>query len=489
MINLRALTLGAALVLAGCPEPGKAGPEPGDGPGPAPAPAQANTRVDDLLASADRHRHAGAHVEALADYEAALELDPARGQAWIGRARVKLVTKDLVGARADLDKAVELMPTDGIAHFERGLVRFAQNDVQGAIEDQTRAIELQKDPVRAWVARGWAKLTIGDFAGAVADCDAAAKLDPDDGHIFKNRARARFEQGELAKALEDLDRALTINADDVAARMARAIVRARQGDVTGAMQDCDAVAALAPEDASARYTVGSVRAAVGDREGALKDYEVALERRGSGRALLKTLNNRALLRAQTGELDQALADLDRLLAAEPTPTAHSNRAWVLALRGDLDASIVEYGKAIELDRRGAAYAYRGRAYVRALKAKDAKAALEDLREAGQRTVSERRISSNWTLRSPDWERMAARIALEQPEYGPTDLLAAARADPLPDLTRERLARSHALLGLLAETKGTLDVALDHYRQAAEGQEHLLEVRWAKQRLEALGSGR
>lgn len=437
--------------------------------------------VDDLLAQADRHYQEGKLDDARAAYDRAIELEPKRGEAWIGRARVRLAKKDLPGARTDLDQAVALLPQEGLAQFERGRVRFAQGDVQGAIEDYGVAIERQKDPLRAWVARGWARLTIGDFDGAIADCDAAAKLDPDDPHVFKNRARARFEKNELEGALADLDHALDINADDLAARVARAIVRTRSGDVKGALADCEAAVALAPEDAQARYTVGSLRALLGERAAALADYEVALKLKGG--APQRTLNNRALLRAQAGELALALADLDAVIAKEPSASACSNRGWVLALQGDHEAAVAAYTRAIELDPRGAAFAYRGRAFARALAKNDPAAALEDLREAAHRTLAERRVSSNWSVRSTDWDRMASRLVLKQEEYGEADLLEVARLDALPALRAERLGRSHGLLGLLAELDGKKDAAQEHYRQAvAQEQDHLLEVRWARSRL-------
>ena len=89
------------------------------------------------------------------------------------------------------------------------------------------------------------------------------------------------------------------------------------------------------------------------------------------------------------------------------------------------------------------------------------------------------------MRSTDWDRMASRLVLKQEGYGEADLLEVARKDALPTLLRERLGRTHGLLGLLAEVDGKKDAAQEHYRQAvAQESDHLLEVRWARRRLAA-----
>src|SRR5436190_21217091 len=78
---------------------------------------------------------------------------------------------------------------------------------------------------------------------------------------------------------------------------------------------------------------------------------------------------------EPGALDQALAELDAVLAKHPKQAdAHYARGWVLSRLGRADPAVAAYDKAFELDRKLADAAYNaGVVLARAGKPKDAAA--------------------------------------------------------------------------------------------------------------------
>ncbi|MBO0764441.1 MAG: tetratricopeptide repeat protein [Hyphomicrobiaceae bacterium] len=185
------------------------GPEPGAGPAQDPATAgdaafyltrglsrskasdfdgaiadfDAAIHLDPGNARAYRYRAAalsglGERDRAIADYSLAVSLDPGdagnvreRGAAWRRRG-------SLGRALADLDQAIRLGFTDASAYNERGLVWYAKGQRERAIADFNQAIKLDPRLAVAYVNRAIALRSKGDMAKAAADLEQAARLDP-----------------------------------------------------------------------------------------------------------------------------------------------------------------------------------------------------------------------------------------------------------------------------------------------------------------------
>ena len=84
----------------------------------------------------------------------------------------------------------------------------------------------------------------------------------------------------------------------------------------------------------------------------------------SGRELAGLYMNRGVELKQKGQLDAAIADYDRAIAIHPDyPFAFNNRANARRDKGDLDGAIADYSAAIALDGDyAAAYTNRGRVH-------------------------------------------------------------------------------------------------------------------------------
>lgn len=104
-----------------------------------------------------------------------LRLDPSNYVACINRGLARAST-DLDGAIADYDAAIRVNPGYALAYFDRGNARHQRGDLAGAIEDHSKVIELRPDDPDAYNNRGWARQALGDWTGAAADYTRALEL-------------------------------------------------------------------------------------------------------------------------------------------------------------------------------------------------------------------------------------------------------------------------------------------------------------------------
>src|SRR3954447_10826520 len=139
----------------------------------------------------------------------------------------------------------------------------------------------------------------------------------------------------------------------------------------------DGPMAAAPGDAGALLARGAARRDAGDLDGAIADLDRAIELEPR---LVAALNDRGVARFARGDLAGAVADFDRVLALEPRHAeAYLNRGVARHVRGDIAAAIADLHRALEL-RPGWAEAYYNRGVAR-LADGDPAGAIVDLDEA------------------------------------------------------------------------------------------------------------
>ena len=212
-------------------------------------------------------------------------------------------------------------PAEAVGRDIVGL--FHLTEEARACPDPARAHALYTDALRDFVAMVATDWPAPDVALAAAWTPHALR---NMGGVLYNRAGARISLGDAAAALSDLDAALAI----------------------------DAVTRTPPsERADLRERRAAARQRLGDASGALADWADAL-RVCPGHAL--TLNNRALVHAETGAFDDALADVMAALATDPLDAlVHVTHAEILAASGQPDAALDALRTAVGLDPEAAVY--------------------------------------------------------------------------------------------------------------------------------------
>lgn len=122
--------------------------------------------------------NAGKTEPAIADFDAALALDPENADVLIDRAQAHATAGDYWDAIADLDKAVALAPGDGLAHALRASAYRHVDVPELALKEAERAVALAPEDPIAVLARANARADLGDRKGARADWRTVVDLAP-----------------------------------------------------------------------------------------------------------------------------------------------------------------------------------------------------------------------------------------------------------------------------------------------------------------------
>ena len=247
----------------------------------------------------------------------------------------------------NLPRALELVD-QGLAHLDRELgadehrlhrsvllynraqVHAGLGRLDAALADYTAVIELDPNYAEYHFDRGSILRRLGRPAEALADYRRAIALSPPFPEVYYNRADTLLELGDLDGALVDLDYVLELQPDNVDALVNRAGVLLDLGLVDRAAADVEAGFGLDPDGAHLWSLRGRVLEERGAPADAMAAYTTAI---GSDATLATAWGLRGALHFAAGDLDAAVADLDRAAALTDDPSIAMNRATALQAAG------------------------------------------------------------------------------------------------------------------------------------------------------------
>lgn len=177
-------------------------------------------RANALRSRGHARSAAGAVAEAIADFSAALRLQPVDTAALAGRAQARITGGDVAGALDDLGRAIALQPGSAQLFLLRGHAELANGSTDAAIVDFTEALRLDPKSASALNNRGLAYRKKGDAAAAQADYNAALALNPMYGLAYANRGYLQESEGRKDAAVESLRQALIVDPSLTSAREA-----------------------------------------------------------------------------------------------------------------------------------------------------------------------------------------------------------------------------------------------------------------------------
>jgi len=218
---------------------------------------------------------------------------------------------------AEAKKALELNPGLSTAHVALGAAYASRFDWAAAEKESEQAIETNANDAAAHYLYAFACLLPQErYNEALAQFRKALDLDPLSGIINANYGSALFIAGKVPEGLQQLKKTVELNSTYHVALMRAAEVAAYTGDYQTARQ----------------Y---GIRAFPGDAwpegGGKAEFYERFMNLPSVKGEPLTT----ALCRAMLGKKDEAFADLDRALAADPLDTATwIHRPEYARLQGD-----------------------------------------------------------------------------------------------------------------------------------------------------------
>jgi tetratricopeptide (TPR) repeat protein len=112
---------------------------------------QAQQEAEDLVNSGNMKASQKKFADAITDYNAAIELEPKYGMAYLYRGAAKAQLSNYKGAITDFDKSIEINPKHGLAYFYRGIAKKSLSDDEGACSDWKKASDLGTNSANEYI--------------------------------------------------------------------------------------------------------------------------------------------------------------------------------------------------------------------------------------------------------------------------------------------------------------------------------------------------
>ena len=305
--------------------------------------------------------------------------------------------KDNPGAAIlDLDRALRMQPENWIALRLRGDIRLQKGELELAGTDIDRAIEIAPDAPYNLLSRATYLRAKEQYAEARKTMDYAIELDPALSDLY-------FERGRNALAMLDAEQAIL---------------------------DFEKSRAIGPSDAAIDYNL-----ALGYRlAGRFIDADAAINR-----ALEVTpddphaIRQKAKIGLGLGELDAALAEIERAIRLDPTVLSFRyTRGSILSARGEFDAATADFTAALpEYPDDAAILVDRSYAYFRA--------------DDDERALSDAEAALDIDPKSPDAHWLKAAALLYMKRHDEAAEAAARGKEAVPDDSRFPILQGRILL--------------------------------------------
>ncbi len=197
--------------------------------------------------------------------------DPLRAQESYDAGQRLVASTRYDQAILSFDRAIALRPKFPDAYLLRARCRIMSYDTLGAIPDFTKAIELRPNDAKALLDRGNAYLLLKSYSEAIADASAALAIDARLAAAYNLRGRATRDGGNPSKALEDFNRAVEIkpSGDNYYQRGA---TEQQLGEHKMAIADFSQSIEYTPDMAEGYFARAESERAIGDMEAAKRDH-------------------------------------------------------------------------------------------------------------------------------------------------------------------------------------------------------------------------
>jgi tetratricopeptide (TPR) repeat protein len=355
----------------------------------------------------------------------------------------------------------------------RGRAYMRLNDNAHAAEEFTRAVAAGPRDSRVWTDVAFFRRATGELAGAIEAADRAVALDPRNVEALSLRGELTRSQYGLAAAVPWFDRALQIDPDNVTTLLERASTFGDLGRMRDMLADSRRVLQLSNAHPVAYYLQAMLAARSRDFALARSIWlktEGKLDDTPAGMLLASAIDY------QTGNVQQAVSRLDRLVAQQPAN--RKARRLLAASRWRMGDAAGTIATLRPLADRPDADSYTLSLIGRALERQgDSQGAATYLARAAQ---PQGRALTALDARNVSDEQLAGirRAAAQRPDHAPTQIMLVAallgRGIGEEALTRARQLQranpgapdAHVLVGDALGVRGNFAAAAEEYRKAA-----------------------
>ena len=254
-----------------------------------------------------------------------------------------------------MDAVIRLDPDDTYAYLSRGLAHFAKGDEVSAMADLDAVIRLDPDHADAYMLRGILCGNRKQWDQMIADMSEAIRLTPDDAKAYYHRGIAYGEQDALDQALADMCEAIHLDPDHADAYRVRGDCHRYKSEYDRAIADFDTALRLDPENAPAHLGRGAAYRMKRHPDLAIADYDATLRLRPEDPFAYRFRGDAYLAK---GEFDRTIADCDSALKLSPGDAmAHFTRGNGYLFKGQLEFALADFEAATQADPNGADATY------------------------------------------------------------------------------------------------------------------------------------
>lgn len=307
----------------------------------------------------DHHYEAERYDQAMADYDAAITIDPMNAEAtcnrgWVfyqrddaetamdlfnsalklderlatafwGRATINREREKYQEAIDDLTRAISLAKKDvelaGL-YNERGLTRFREENYEAALADHKRAAEKSPQPAWSFAHQGEALTKLKRFDEALAAFEKAHALDEEEPEFFNLAGNMWFAQERYDAAAAMYGKAISQDAENPQYWCNRGTAYRMMSKFEDAKVDLLKAVAVSPDEPDYQNELGLTCYAAGRYDLALPCFNRAHELDANNATYIR---NRGDANQRLGKHEDAVADFGKAIAIEDTAELRAMR--------------------------------------------------------------------------------------------------------------------------------------------------------------------
>ncbi len=286
----------------------------------------------------------GRHDEAIADFKHAIALDPHDMDAYSNRATAYRASKRQALAIADLNEVIGATPSNALAYYDRGTAYELSGELDKAEADYREVVKRMPSYAPALAALGRLDAKRNPDL-ALSELGVAIRFDPKSVAV-RTRAILYLSIQQPERALADLDRAIANDASDDVAWANRGVAKSRLGDFAGAIADCTRAIDLAPTVAN-RVNRANAYATLHRNDEALADFDLALKAEPRN---LAALLGRANANYESKRLTASLDDYTSIIEADPrNAMAYFKRGNIHLDLKDFRAAYSDFSESLKVE--------------------------------------------------------------------------------------------------------------------------------------------
>jgi len=303
--------------------------------------------IDVLRFKGDLLRARGRLPDALALYQAILQLDKNNVQAYADIAAIYLQDGNPAQARQQLETGRRLQPNSLVILYAQALLELAEGKAKAALEHAQIVLRSAPDHLPSMLLAATAELATGATTQARAHVQRYRQSRPDEPYALRMQALCDLREGKAQDALALLEPILAAGSQSIDLLAVGGEAAMRAGKQELAARWFAQASSLAPESAGLLAANGLSLLSQGQDARAIEALELASHKDGSAATRASALLVMSYLRNRN--FNQALAQVRKMEAEGDNPAIQNLKGGVLMISGDMPGARKAFSHALELD--------------------------------------------------------------------------------------------------------------------------------------------